>query len=123
MKIFFADHFKRQVKRLKKKYPQVKEDLLGELERFEVGDGSWLADSKLQNIVHVGSSIYKLRVGSSNMAKGKSGGFRSYVFFYRRQEMLVPLCIYAKSDTESISSGELQFHFDSICRELWGCET
>ncbi|EKD93297.1 MAG: hypothetical protein ACD_28C00182G0004 [uncultured bacterium] len=36
MPIFFADHFKKQLKKLKKKYPHIKEDLLGVLERLDL---------------------------------------------------------------------------------------
>jgi len=112
MKIFFADHFKSQLKRLMKKYPSAKEDLL---EALEEGD---LQKSVLDKGISIGRSIYKLRVGSRDMKRGKSGSFRVYIYCFVRRGLLVPLCIYAKPDTSAISENELQFHFERIVIEL-----
>lgn len=67
--IFFSEYFKRQLKRLKKKYPHVKVDLLTRLENLNVKDE-----------ISIGKSIYKIRIQSRDMKKGKSGGFRSYIY-------------------------------------------
>jgi mRNA-degrading endonuclease RelE of RelBE toxin-antitoxin system len=107
MKSLFSNYFKSQLKRLKKKYPNVVVDLLEELDDFDV-----------QTCVPIGRSIYKLRIGSTDMKKGKSGGFRSYVYLFLKGELLVPLCIYPKSETESITSNELQVHFENTIIEL-----
>lgn len=107
MKIFVSLHFKSQLKRLKKKYPHVVEDLLEELDEFDV-----------EKCTSIGRSIYKLRIGSTDMNKGKSGGFRSYIYLYLKKDLLVPLCIYPKSETESITSNELQVHFENTIIEL-----
>lgn len=114
MKIFFAEHFKSQLKRLMKKYPAAKEDLLSVLEVADIKKGI------PQNAVAIGRSVYKLRVGSSDMKRGKSGGFRVYIYFFTRRDLLVPLCIYAKPETAAISENELQYHFDCIVAELAG---
>lgn len=107
MKVFFSSYFKTQLKRLKKKYPHIVGDLLNELDEFSV-----------ESCVSIGRSIYKLRIGSSDMKKGKSGGFRSYVYLYLKKDLLVPLCIYPKSETESITLNELQVHFENTMLEL-----
>jgi hypothetical protein len=107
MKIFFAEHFRSQIKRLKKKYPHTKEDLLNALEKLN-----------LENEIHIGQSVYKIRIKSRDMNKGKSAGFRSYIYCYHSKNLLVPLCIYAKPDTASLSETELQYHFDKINEEL-----
>lgn len=107
MKVFFSNYFKTQLKRLKKKYPGIAEDLLHELDVFSV-----------ETCVSIGRSIYKLRIKSSDMQRGKSGGFRSYVYLYLRKGLLVPLCIYPKSETESITTSELQVHFEKTIVEL-----
>lgn len=106
MKVFFAEHFKKQLKKLKKKYPHVKEDLLEIIEIFNP-----------KNAISIGRSIYKIRIPSTDMRKGKSGGFRAYIYFYVRKDILMPLCIYAKSGTESITENELKYHFDKIIEE------
>lgn len=107
MNVFFTNYFKKQLKRLKKKYPAVVEDLLERLEGLN-----------LKNEIHIGESVYKIRVGSTDMQRGMSGGFRSYIYLYVKKEQLVPLCIYPKSETESISENELQYHFDHTIQEV-----
>ena len=104
---FFSEHFKSQLKRLKKKYPHIKDDLLSNIEKF-----------KPHNEISIGRSIYKIRIGSSDMKKGKSSSFRSYLFLYLRKDLLVPLCIYAKSETESITENELEYHFMQTFEEI-----
>lgn len=107
MQVFFSEYFKRQLKKLKKKFPRAKDDLLDVLESLNI-----------ENEISVGRSIYKIRIGSRDMKKGKSGGFRAYIYLYRKKDMLVPLCIYAKSDKESVTDNELKFHFDKTIDEL-----
>lgn len=107
MKIFFAEYFKGQLKRLLKKYPHADEDLLDTLDHL-----------KLENEISIGRSIYKIRIASTDMNKGKSGGFRAYLYFYRKKELFIPLCIYAKPELVSISENELQYHYDRIIEEI-----
>lgn len=107
MQIFFSEYFKRQLKRLKKRFPRAKDDLLDALESLNI-----------ENEISVGRSVYKIRIGSRDMKKGKSGGFRAYIYLYRKKDMLVPLCVYAKSDKESITDNELKYHFDNTIEEL-----
>lgn len=107
MKIFFSNHFKRQLKKLIKKFPHAKEDLLEKLAYFD-----------LKNEISIGHSIYKFRVKSRDIAKGKSSGFRVYIFVYVKKDSLVPLCMYAKSDQGMMTENELQYHFDKTIEEL-----
>jgi mRNA-degrading endonuclease RelE of RelBE toxin-antitoxin system len=107
MQILFSGHFKKQLKKLKKKYPQVKEDLLDVIEIFDP-----------KNEISIGRSIYKIRIPSSDMQKGKSGGFRSYLYLYIKKDLLLPLCIYPKSETESITENELKYHFNQTIQEI-----
>ena len=109
MKIFFTGHFRQQLKKLMKKFPHAADDLLDVLEKLN-----------LENEVSIGKSIYKVRIGSTDMKKGKSGGFRAYIYLYRRKELLVPLCIYAKTEQVAISENELQYHVDKMNEELLG---
>jgi len=107
MKIFFSNFFKIQLKKLKKKFPSVKDDLLKQMEKLD-----------LANEIHIGKSIYKVRIKSSDQPKGKSSGFRTYIYIYKKNNLLVPLCIYHKSTTESITSNELKYYFDKTIEEL-----
>ena len=100
MNIFFTKHFKSQLKKLKKKYPHVKEDILAKFK-----------DLDLKKEIHIGRDIFKVRIKSSDLKKGKSGGYRSYIYLYRKKDLLVPLCIYVKGQKESISENELEHCF------------
>jgi len=71
MKIFLSKHFKNQLQKLKKKYPKIKNDISQKFENLN-----------LKNEVHIGRSIYKIRIKSTDQNKGKSGGFRSYIYLY-----------------------------------------
>jgi len=107
MNIFFTEYFKRQLKKLHKKYPQAKEDLLETLDGLD-----------LSREISIGRSIYKIRVKSTDQQKGKSGGFRCYLYFYQKKDGIVPLCIYPKSSRETISDQELQWHVNKMNEEL-----
>lgn len=109
MKILFTHYFKGQLKRFKRKYPHLKKDLLDCLE-----------DLDLKKSINIGRSIYKIRINSSDLNKGKSGGFRSYVYLYLKKDLLVPLCIYPKNQRESVTDNELQYYFDKAIEELLG---
>ncbi len=107
MRYLLAEHFKKQLKKLVKKHPHLKEDLLNTLNKLD-----------LSNETHIGKSIYKIRINSSDLQKGKSGGFRSYIYLYKQKSIIVPLCIYAKGKQKSISENELRYHFDRTNEEL-----
>jgi hypothetical protein len=107
MNVLISDHFKRQIKKLTKKYPNVKDDFLAIIDNLD-----------FKNEISIGKNIYKIRISSSDIKKGKSGGFRSYIYLYIKKDLAVPLCIYAKAKTENISQNELKFHFDQTMRSF-----
>lgn len=107
MKIIITRHFFNQAKRLKKKYLNVKEDLIKALKSFTPSTET-----------SIGRSIYKLRIKSKNINKGKSGGLRLYVYFYRVKNFLIPIYVYSKSEKSSISEAELEYHLQIITKEM-----
>lgn len=107
MKIYISKHFVKQAKKLKKKFPHIKDDLVEALKFF-----------KPDNEIHIGKSIFKLRIKSQDLNKGKSASLRCYVYLYRKKDLLTPICIYFKSENSIVSANELQFHFTSIIEEL-----
>jgi mRNA-degrading endonuclease RelE of RelBE toxin-antitoxin system len=98
MKLFFPTAFLRMLKALKKKYPNAKKNLLEELEKFDQ-----------ENAIRIGKSIYKIRIQSSDMKKGKSSGYRCYMYVRFKKNILIPLSIYPKNTRESISNNEIYF--------------
>lgn len=98
MKIYFSEHFKRQLKELLKKFRSAKTDLLDALENLD-----------LQNEISIGHCIYKIRIQNSDAKKGKSGGYRYYIYLYKKRDLLAPLCL---------TTDELKYHFDKTIEEL-----
>jgi len=90
--------FLRDVKRFEKKFESVREDVFRILNQF---------DERYE--ISLGKGVYKLRIPSSDMKKGKSGSFRAYVYLKKSKDILVPLCLYLKSQRESISQEEMIF--------------
>lgn len=108
MKPFLTNYFKKQIKKLESKLPHIRDDLFEKLDSFVP-----------TNEIHIGKSIYKIRIKSRDLNKGKSGGLRSYIYAYRKKDLLVPLCIYFKSAQESINKKELEIHFDNTSEEIF----
>jgi len=106
-KLYFSEHFKNQLKKLKRKYPHIKNDLIAIIQQLQT-----------DATISISKSIYKIRIPSSDMKKGKSGSFRAYIYLYTKNNLLIPLCIYAKSKIENISENELKYHFDQTIKEI-----
>ncbi len=104
-KIVVTDYFKKQVKRLKKKDRLIKKHLINGLSNF--------SKSKA---IHIGHGVYKLRLNRDG--KGKSGGYRVYIFVIETDGILAPICIYAKSTKESISLLQIATHLENVKVEL-----
>ena len=68
--IFYSDEFKRNVRKLLKKYPQLPKDVDEFIQRLQTGE---VSSDLLQ---HVGLNVYKARIKNSDNRKGKSAGYR-----------------------------------------------
>ncbi len=107
MQILITRYFLQQAKKLKRKFPHLKEDLIRNLKFFVP-----------ENEIHIGKSIFKIRIKSQDLNKGKSGGLRSYIYLYRQKSLIVPICIYFKSEQESMTERALDFHFKKTLEEI-----
>ncbi len=107
MQILITKYFSLQAKKLKRKFPRLKEDLIKNLQSFVP-----------KNEIHIGKSIFKIRIKSRDLNKGKSGGLRSYIYLFRRKKLIIPICIYFKSDQEVIAAKVLDFHFKKTLEEI-----
>ena len=94
--------FVQQVKRLKKKYRHIDEDL----NRLK---------SVLQDNPRAGEAIpgfegriFKVRMASSDMKRGKRGGFRIVYYLVTKKGLIYLLAIYAKARREDIRPNEIQ---------------
>jgi hypothetical protein len=91
--------FTRQLKRLVKKYPSLKQEFADLI-------------AKLQTNPELGTSLgndcYKVRVAVASKGKGKSGGARVITLVVRKVETIYLLSIYDKSEQEDIAENELK---------------
>ncbi|MBZ0201991.1 MAG: hypothetical protein IT281_05070 [Ignavibacteria bacterium] len=108
-KIIATRNFEKQLKRLSRKFPSLKDDL----RKFE----QKLTENPKMGI-SLGRNAYKVRLAVKSKAKGKSGGFR--IITYIELNIVINdlsniflLSIYDKSETESISNSELRKLIDN----------
>ena len=98
-KIIAIPNFKRQLKKLNKKYPSLKFDFANLIESLL---------TKPEQGVSLGNQNYKIRMSISSKGKGKSGGARVITHVYLTKSIVYLLSIYDKSSQESISNKDLR---------------
>jgi len=99
-----VDEFKKDVKKLFKKYRSIKIDILDLIEKLE-------KDYTIG--IDLGSNLYKIRVKNSDIG-GKSGGYR--VIYYTRltNDRVYLLTIFSKTQKENIDVKSLKPIVDKI---------
>jgi mRNA-degrading endonuclease RelE of RelBE toxin-antitoxin system len=99
------DKFKKEAKRLVKKYPSLKTEL-----------------SELNNILSenptagtsLGNNTYKIRLAIKSKGKGKSGGARVITYFVAPDKEVYLLTIYDKAEFDTIDDKLLRKIIESI---------
>jgi len=101
-KIIPTPIFQKDVKQLKKKYRRIASDL----EKFS----SLLIDNPAYGdaIPGLEGKVFKARLASSDMAKGKSGGYRIIYYVRDIDNTIYLLTIYAKAYKEDINPAEIK---------------
>lgn len=90
--------FDKQLKRLTKKYPSLKNEFAELIET--------LAEQPKQGTA-LGNNCYKVRIAISSKRKGKSGGARVITNFVIDEATVYLLSIYDKSEKENLTDKEL----------------
>ena len=98
-KVAAIEHFRKEAKRLIRKYPSLKAEIAGLGEELS-------NDPKLGT--PLGSGYYKIRLSIASKGKGKSGGARVITYVFVAETTVFLLSIYDKSERSSISSAELE---------------
>lgn len=97
--------FDKQAKRLAKKYPSLKTELVELLKS--------LADNPQQGTA-LGNSFYKIRLAIASKGKGKSGGARVITYVKITADTVFLTSIYDKSQKSTITDKELEQIFKVI---------
>lgn len=105
--IVILPHFHRQLKLYSKKYYNLKDDLISTLRKFD----------KRQSIP-LGGGVYKIRLKSSDLPRGKSNSFRLIILLAETDKLLAPVAIYFKGRKANITKKELNQHLEIILYEL-----
>lgn len=90
--------FDRQLKRLSKKYPSLKEEYFELIESLEANP---------EQGTNLGNNCYKIRLSIASKGKGKSGGARVITNFVITDATVYLLSIYDKSEKENLTNKEL----------------
>lgn len=98
--IEYTGEFKRNIRQLAKKYRRIKTDLQELLDELVKGHKPG------DQIKGVNEEVFKARVRNTDSAKGKSGGYR--VIYQRKNEQIILITIYSKSEQQDIESSEIQ---------------
>lgn len=102
--------FERCIKHLKKRYPHIANDLVKGFENIE-------RDPEIGSVIPDDFAIRKLRLSSSDMQRGKSGGFRLLYKLRKPTDEdieVVLLFLYAKSNQADITAAFLETLDDNI---------
>ena len=111
-----TERFRKEAKRLSKKYPSLKNDLLVLLTQLEDNPKAGKA---------LGNHFYKIRLQIKSKGKGKSGGARviTHVEITLKNEglengFIYVATIYDKSEISSIDEAQLKFLLKEIKNEF-----
>ncbi|MFC4210354.1 type II toxin-antitoxin system RelE/ParE family toxin [Pedobacter lithocola] len=96
--IILTDTFKKEAKKLLKKYPSLSKELSNL--------GKELQENPTKG-VSLGNDVYKIRIAISSKNKGKSGGARIISFVKVVEKNVFLVNIYSKGVRDSISSKEI----------------
>ena len=94
---YITDFFKGQLKPYLKKHKDLLKSLIVALKRFD-----------LDQLISLGEDLYKMRMSSPSLNKGKSGSFRVIIFIDHALNLIVPVTIYAKNRFSNLTKQELK---------------
>lgn len=98
-KIELSENFKKEAKKLSKRYPSLKKEL------------SELFDELEENPTKgtpLGNDVYKIRIAIASKNKGKSGGARVMSFVKVTETAVLLFSIYSKGEKDNITDKEIQ---------------
>lgn len=93
--VAIAPHFARDLRRMEKKYRHIGDDSVELIDRLAAGE------TPGDQVPGTGYTVFKVRLPSSDMQRGKRGGFR-VIYYLQLADRVVLLTIYAKAQQENI---------------------
>ena len=102
------EKFKKEAKRLVKKYPSLKAELAA-LNKVLTEDPT--------SGTSLGNNTYKIRLSIKSKGKGKSGGARVITYLVTEDQEVYLLTIYDKSELDSIDTKTLKSIIESLTQD------
>lgn len=100
VRVSYSSEFKKNLKRLAKKYRHIKSDISPLIEQLENRE---LPGDRVPNTPPV---VYKVRVKNSDLQKGSRSGYR-VIYYLKNHDEIFLLTIYAKSDQPDIKPHQI----------------
>lgn len=97
-KIETIPRFEKDVKKLKKKFPNIKNDLVKFID--ELSTNPTLG-------INLGENIFKVKISNSSIPTGKSGGFR-IITYYQKNDILYLVTMYSKTEKDTVLTDKLR---------------
>ena len=98
LKIISLKSFKKDVKKLHKKYKNIANDL-------KMLEALLLKNPK--SGIKLSNNCYKIRLPNSSIPTGRRGGFRIIYYFLNGKNSVYLMTIYSKTDLENISDEKI----------------
>jgi len=100
-----SDKFKKEAKRLTKKFPSLKKELAELASTLEIDP---------RNGTPLGNNTYKIRIAIKSKGKGRSGGARVITYVVTENNEVYLLTIYDKSELANIDDKTLRLIINSL---------
>ena len=97
-KIDTIPRFEKDVKKLKKKFPKIKDDLAKFINELSLNP---------ELGIKLGENIFKIRIPNASIPTGKSGGFR-IITYYKTNNTLYLVTTYSKTEQDNILTDKLR---------------
>lgn len=105
--VYLADHFLRQLKFYLKKYRHLEADLIHTLQHF-----------RPETAIPLGRKLFKVRLKSSDIPRGKSKAFRLIIFLLEIKSVIIPITLYFKGHQADISEKEIEYHLAMVLTDI-----
>ena len=110
--VHLTETFQKSIKALRKKYPHVKDDLISQIRALEKDPSAG------DPIPDWNKEVWKVRIASSDVKKGKRGGYR-LIYFWKAGEMKIYLLFgYFKGEKTEITKKEIESLLKKLYQEL-----
>jgi len=100
MALQYTEAFKRQLRRLSRKYRRIRHDITPILEQLDTG--KYPGDQ----ISGMSYTLYKVRVPNRDTRRGTSGGYR-IIYYLQTEDDVLLVAIYSKTEQSDISVDEI----------------